>query len=46
MSVRLPEDMDDERVAIDIADPDEKAAHFKGAYLLISNRVDAPEQAL
>lgn len=45
-TIRLPEDMDEERVAIDIADPDEKAAHFKGAYLLISNRVDAPEQAV
>lgn len=45
-TIRLPEDMDAERIAIDIADPDEKAAHFKGAYLLISNRVDAPEQAV
>lgn len=45
-TIRLPEDMDNQRVAIDIADPDEKAAHFKGAYLLISNRVDAPEQAV
>jgi hypothetical protein len=43
---RLPEDMDDERVTVDIAEPDEKAAHFKGSYLLISNRVDAPEQAV
>jgi hypothetical protein len=45
-TIRLPEDMNDERVVIDIADPDEKAAHFKGAYLLISSRVNAPEQAV
>jgi len=45
-TIRLPEDMDDERIVIDIADPDDKAAHFKGSYLLISNRVDAPEQAV
>lgn len=45
-TIRLPEDMDNQRIAIDIADPDEKAAHFKGAYLLISNRFDAPEQAV
>jgi hypothetical protein len=45
-TIRLPEDMDNEQVVIDIADPDEKAAHFKGAYLLISNRVDAPEKAV
>ena len=45
-TIRLPEDIDNQRLAIDIADPDEKAAHFKGAYLLISNRFDAPEQAV
>lgn len=45
-TIRLPEDMDGERVTVDIAEPDERAAHFKGAYLLISNRVDAPEQAV
>ena len=45
-TIRLPEDVDDDQVAIDIADPDEKAAHFKGAYLLISNRFDAPEEAV
>lgn len=38
--------MDKEREVIDIADPDEKASHFKGAYLLISNRADSPEQAV
>lgn len=45
-TIRLPEDMNGERVSIDIATPDEKAANFKGSYLLISNRVDAPEQAV
>ena len=44
--VRLPEDMDTEQPVIDLANPDEKAAHFKGAYLLISNRYDAPEQVV
>ncbi len=44
-TIRLPEDMDNQRIAIDIAEPDEKA-HFEGAYLLISNRFDAPEQAV
>lgn len=44
--VRLPEDMDTEQPVIDLASPDEKAAHFKGAYLLISNRYDAPEQVV
>ncbi len=45
-TIRLPEVMDHEQVAIDITDPDEKATHFKGSYLLISNRFDAPEQAV
>ncbi len=45
-TIRLPEDMDGEQARIDIAEPDEKAAHFKGAYLLISNRFDKPEQAV
>lgn len=35
--IRLPEDMDTEQPVIDLANPDEKAAHFKGSYLLISN---------
>lgn len=44
--IRLPEDLDMEQPVIDLANPDEKAAHFKGSYLLISNRYDAPEQAV
>ncbi|WP_245280929.1 transposase [Desulfitobacterium hafniense] len=44
--IRLPEDMNTEQPVIDLANPDEKAAHFKGSYLLISNRYDAPEQAV
>ena len=45
-TIRLSEDIDGERVTVDIAEPDERAAHFKGVYLLISNRVEAPEQAV
>ncbi len=45
-TIRLPKDMNKERVVIDIAELDEKAAHFKRAYLLISNRFDALEQAV
>jgi hypothetical protein len=30
-------------IAAVLANPDEKAAHFKGSYLLISNRYDDPE---
>ena len=45
-TIRLPEDMDEEQTTIDLANPDEKAAHFKGSYLLISNRYDDPEQAV
>lgn len=44
--VRLPEDMDTEQPVIDLAIPDEKAAHFRGSYLLISNRYDTPEQVV
>jgi len=44
--IRLPEDMDMEQPVIELANSDERAAHFKGAYLLISNRYDAPEQAV
>ena len=44
--IRLPEDIDKENPVVDTANPDEKAAHFKGAYLLISNRHDAPEEAV
>lgn len=44
--IRLPEDIDTGQSVIDLANPDEKAAHFKGSYLLISNRYDAPEQAV
>lgn len=44
--IRLPEDIDTENPVVDQANPDEKAAHFKGAYLLISNRHDAPEEAV
>lgn len=44
--IRLPEDIDKENPVVDLATPDEKAAHFKGAYLLISNRHDAPEKAV
>lgn len=45
-TIQLPEDLDNEKISMDIADPDQRAAHFKGAYLLISNWVDAPEQAV
>lgn len=44
--IRLPEDIDKETCTFCIENPDEKAAHFKGAYLLISNRSDAPEQSV
>lgn len=44
--IRLPEDMDTEQPVIDLANPDDKAAHFKGSYLLISNRYDDPGQAV
>lgn len=44
--IRLPEDIDVEKPVIDLANPDEKAAHFQGSYLLISNRYDAPEEAV
>lgn len=44
--IRLPEDVDTEEPVVDIANPDEKAAHFKGSYLLISNRYDLPEEAV
>ena len=30
-TIRLPEDMDEEQTTIDLANPDEKAAHFKGS---------------
>ena len=45
-TVRLPEDIDVEQPVTDLANPDEKAAHFKGSYLLISNRYDAPEEVV
>jgi hypothetical protein len=44
--IRLPEDLDTEEAVVDLANPDEKAAHFKGSYLLISNRYDLPEEAV
>ena len=44
--IRLPEDMDTEKPVTDLANPDEKAAHFKGSYLLISNRYDESEQVV
>ena len=44
--IRLPEDIDQETCTFCVENPDEKAAHFKGAYLLISNRADAPEQSV
>ena len=44
--IRLPEDIDKENPVVDLANPDEKAAHFKGSYLLISNRYDAPDEAV
>ena len=45
-TIRLPEDIDVEQPVTGLANPDDKAAHFKGAYLLISNRYDAREEAI
>ncbi|MGL6121389.1 MAG: transposase [Fusobacteriaceae bacterium] len=44
--IRLPEDLDEKILEISIDNPDDRAAHFKGAYLLISNRFDAPKEAV
>ncbi|NRT88937.1 hypothetical protein DE167_004958 [Clostridium beijerinckii] len=43
--IRLLEDIDKENPVVDLANPDEKAEHFKRAYLLISNRYDSTEEA-
>lgn len=45
-TIRLPEDIETAKVTLDTAEPDEKAAHYKGAYLLLSNRYDAPQEAV
>ncbi len=45
-TIRLPEDIEATKVSLDTAEPDEKAAHYKGAYLLLSNRYDAPQEAV
>lgn len=45
-TIRLPEDIETTKATLDTAEPDEKAARYKGAYLLLSNRYDAPDQAI
>ena len=44
--IRLSEDIETESPVTYLANLDEKAAHLKGLYLLISNRFDAPEEAV
>jgi hypothetical protein len=46
VAILLSEDIDQETCTFYVENPDEKAAHFKDAYLLISNRADAPEQSV
>lgn len=45
-TIRLSEDIDVDQPVTDLANPDDKAAQFKGAHLLISNRYDAPEEVV
>ena len=45
-AIRLPEDIDVEQPLTDLSNPDDIAAHYKGAYILISNRYDAPEEVV
>ena len=44
--IRLPEDMNTEQPTVELENPDDRAAHFKDSYLLISNRHDQPEEAV
>jgi hypothetical protein len=45
-TIRLPEDIESSKVTLELTELDQRAAHYKGAYLLLSNRYDAPKEVV